>query len=290
MKILVTGGSGFVGRRFCDFYKNHEITNIDLKNGEDCRDFFKSNNEKFDLVIHLAAIVGGRETIENEPLSVATDLSIDAEMFNWAIKTNQERVVYFSSSAAYPVHLQNSEYFLKETDLNLSDIKNPDFTYGWAKMTGEYLANFARQKGVKVYVFRPFSGYGEDQDLSYPYPMNIKKALSDNNFFEIWGDGKQVRDFIYMDDIINFVNKVLELDIQDVFNIGTGEPTNFIDLANKVMKIANVKKEIIFLPNKPMGCIYRCADVSKMFKIYKPIYTLDERIEHSIEFFKNNFK
>ena len=117
MKILITGHLGFVGRSFLHYFKNnHDITGIDLKEGKDCRDFFKHSTEQFDLIIHLAAIVGGRETIENEPLSVATDLSIDSEFFNWVIKTKQPRVVYFSSSAAYPVHLQSPElkYHLKE--------------------------------------------------------------------------------------------------------------------------------------------------------------------------------
>lgn len=289
MKILITGSSGFVGKRFCEFYKNHDITKIDIKEANDCRDFFKVSNEKFDLVIHLAAIVGGRETIENEPLSVATDLSIDSEMFNWAIRTNQERVVYFSSSAAYPTILQESEHYLKESDINLNDIKNPDFTYGWTKLTGEFLAQFAAKKGVKVYIFRPFSGYGETQDLTYPYPQNIRKILLDNNKFEIWGDGLQVRDFIYIDDIVRCVDKVLELDIYNKpLNIGNGVPLNFIQLAELLMKVTGIKKELVFLPSKPIGCKFRCSDNTEMLKIYKPIYTLEDRIKHTIEYFNQN--
>ncbi len=188
MKILITGHLGFVGRSFLrHFNGKHEILGIDLKEGNDCRDYFKQSNQVFDLVIHLAAIVGGRETIENEPLSVATDLSIDSEFFNWVIKTKQKRVVYFSSSAAYPVHLQLPElkYQLKESDINLDDIRLPDYTYGWSKLTGEYLAKFVRQSGTKVYVFRPFSGYGADQDLTYPFPSFIDRINRKVDEFEI---------------------------------------------------------------------------------------------------------
>ena len=100
-KILITGHLGFVGRHYLKYFENnketHHITGVDIKEGNDCRDFFKENDEKFDLVIHLAAIVGGRETIENDPLAVATDLSIDAEFFNWTVRTKQEKVIYFSS-------------------------------------------------------------------------------------------------------------------------------------------------------------------------------------------------
>ena len=288
MKILITGSEGFVGKRFCEFYKNHEITKIDIKNGEDCRDFFKKNNDKFDLIIHLAAIVGGRETIEHEPLSVATDLSIDSEMFNWAVRTNQEKIIYFSSSAAYPVCLQTKSYHLKESDINLDSIKNPDLTYGWSKLTGEYLAKFLLKKGIKVYIFRPFSGYGENQDLSYPYSMNIKKAISDSSTFDIWGDGKQVRDFIYIDDIVFFVNKVVELDILKPLNIGSGTPINFLELAQKIMKIHGVNKKFNFLESKPIGCYFRCSDNSEMLKIYKPQFKLDDMIAKTIEYFKKN--
>ena len=106
MKILITGHMGFVGKYFMEKYSSHDILGIDIKEGNDCRDFFKSSNEYFDLVIHLAAIVGGRATIEGSPLSVATDLSIDSELCQWAIKNKPGRIVYFSSSAAYPIEYQ----------------------------------------------------------------------------------------------------------------------------------------------------------------------------------------
>jgi len=209
MNILITGHKGFCGRHFTQFLKEHEITGVDLKDGQDCRDFFKTSTQKFDLVIHLAAIVGGRETIEGQPLSVATELSIDAEMFNWAVHTKQPRLVYYSSSAAYPIKLQESAYKLKESDIDLENVHNPDFSYGWAKLTGEILAKYARAHGVAVHVLRPFSGYGEDQDLTYPFPSFIQRIKSNENPFTIWGDGNQVRDFIHIDDIVAATMKVV---------------------------------------------------------------------------------
>ncbi len=290
MKILITGSDGFVGKQFCEFYKNHDITKIDIKSNIDCREFFRKSNEKFDLIIHLAAIVGGRETIENQPLSVASDLSIDSEMFNWVIKTQQERVVYFSSSAAYPINLQQKEYYLRESDIDLDNIKNPDLTYGWAKLTGEYLAKFAIKAGVKVYIFRPFSGYGETQDLSYPFPSYIQKTISDNNIFEIWGDGRQVRDFIHIDDIVNFVHKVVELDIIKPLNIGSANPINFLQLSSMMMSLYGVKKEIKLLEAKPVGCLFRCSDNKEMLKIYKPQYSLEDMILKSFKYFNKKMK
>lgn len=285
MKILITGHLGFVGRSFLKYFGDrHQILGIDLKEGNDCRDYFKKSSEVFDLIIHLAAIVGGRETIEKEPLSVATDLSIDSEFFNWVIKTKQKRVVYFSSSAAYPIHLQNpdSKYRLKESDINLDDIRLPDYTYGWSKLTGEYLTKFVRENGTKVYVFRPFSGYGEDQDLTYPFPSFIDRIKRKVDEFEIWGDGTQVRDFIHMDDIVEAVMRVVDNDVEiDALNLGCGIATPFNELAKTMFEISGhtPSKGIKHLLEKPIGVSYRVCDPTLFNSIYTPKYTLEERIE-----------
>lgn len=298
MKILITGHKGFVGRHFCSLLKDHEITGIDIKDGNDCRDFFKTSSEKFDLVVHLAAIVGGRMTIEGNPIAVATDLSIDAEMFNWAVKTGQPRVVYFSSSAAYPIDLQNSTEWtrirtgyepfkvennlLVESDIDLKNIRNPDMTYGWAKLTGEMLAEHARKQGVNVHVFRPFSGYGEDQDLDYPFPSFIKRVKDKVEEFEIWGPGTQVRDFIHIDDICEAVMKAVELDIQEPINLSSGTGTSFIELAEKMMEISGHKVPIKTDQTKPVGVFYRVGDNTKMLEFYKPKISLEEGIKRAL--------
>jgi nucleoside-diphosphate-sugar epimerase len=209
MRILITGHKGFVGKYFMRKYAEHDIVGVDLKDGYDCRDFFFGHADaKFDLVIHLAAIVGGRMTIEGNPLAVADDLSIDSEFVQWCLKTKPGRVVYFSSSAAYPIKLQKLEdqYKLKETDIDLSDVSTPDLTYGWAKLTGEFCLQYLESAGIKVNVFRPFSGYGTDQDLDYPFPSYIRRGTLKLDPFEIWGDGTQVRDFIHMQDIVDAVD------------------------------------------------------------------------------------
>jgi nucleoside-diphosphate-sugar epimerase len=90
------------------------------------------------------------------------------------------------------------KYRLKETDINLADCSTPDMTYGWAKLTGEFCLQYLEQAGIKVNVFRPFSGYGTDQDLDYPFPSYIRRGNLKLDPFEIWGDGQQVRDFIHM--------------------------------------------------------------------------------------------
>jgi len=284
MKVLITGHKGFVGRHFVKYFEERgdEIVGVDIKDGLDCREFFKTCYEKFDLVVHLAAIVGGREMIENEPLAVATDLSIDSEMFNWAVRTGQKKIVYYSSSAAYPIKYQkeNSEIKMREDFIDLDDISNPDFTYGWSKLTGELLAEFAKKQGLSVYIFRPFSGFGEDQDLTYPMPSFVNRIINKVEEFEIWGDGSQVRDFIYIDDIVNATMKAVELDIQEPINLGNGIPISFNQVAEKLFEITGWKppKGIKHLTEKPVGVMYRCGDCTKMKEFYTPQYDLDSAL------------
>ena len=99
--------------------------------------------KKYDLVINLAAIVGGREVIENNPLAVAEDLEIDTAFWRWAVKNKK-------IGAAYPVHLQTKKNFrlLKEQDIDFSkdNLGKPDLSYGWAKLNNEYLNRFLWDK------------------------------------------------------------------------------------------------------------------------------------------------
>ena len=291
MKILITGHKGFVGRYFMKKYEGHDITGVDIVDGNDARDFFKADNTKFDLVIHLAAVVGGRATIEGQPLSVAVDLSIDAEMFQWALRTRPGRVVYFSSSAAYPIEYQTKapnlpnvviQRKLAEDDINLSNIKNPDLTYGWSKLTGEYLASFAEADGLKVNVFRPFSGYGTDQDLSYPFPSFIERGKRKANPFEVWGDGEQVRDFIHIRDVVDAVDAAIANDITGPVNLGSGVATSFNELAAMVMAEAGYKGEIAHLPAAPVGVTYRVCHPNKMLSFYTPKISLEEGIRNAL--------
>ena len=284
MKILITGHKGFVGRYFLEKYKNHDIVGIDIKEGNDARDFFKTDDTKFDLVIHLAAIVGGRQTIENAPISVAVDLSIDAEFFSWCLKTNPNHVVYFSSSAAYPIKYQysNSGIQLIENMIDLDKIESPDLTYGWAKLTGEYLAKFVAEAGVNVTIFRPFSGYGTDQDLSYPFPSFIHRGMKKQNPFQIWGDGTQVRDFIHIRDIINAVDVCVNNKIYGTYNLGTGIGISFNDLQAIICDIMKYKPKVEHIKTAPTGVMYRVCNPSLMKTFYNPTIPLEMGIEMAL--------
>ena len=289
MDVLITGSHGFVGKYFSWELQKYNVTYVDTKIGIDCRDFFKREDKQYDLVIHLAAIVGGRESIEGRPLAVADNLSIDSEFFQWCLKTKPKKVVYFSSSAAYPTHLQteaaekfvNQKILLKEETIDLSSgiIGIPDMTYGWSKLTGEYLAQFV----PNVHIFRPFSGYGWDQDLTYPFPMYVKRALERQDPFEVWGPGTQTRDFIHMKDVVEAVMTAVDLGITEPINLGTGRATSFIELAKMCMTEVGYQGSIETRPDKPVGCMHRVSDNSKLLSFYTPKITLEQGIAEAVD-------
>jgi nucleoside-diphosphate-sugar epimerase len=281
-KGLVTGGLGFVGGYFMErlIKDKWDVTMVDIKDGADCRDFFKENDTQFDLVVHLAAIVGGRESIEGRPLAVADNFSIDSEFFQWCLKTKPKKVVYFSSSAAYPVSLQRDERHvkLKETMSCWEHMSMPDMTYGASKLIGEYLASFVDN----VYIFRPFSGYGTNQDLTYPFPMYVKRAMDKANPFEVWGTGTQTRDFIHIRDIIEAVFVALEAPPLGPVNLGLGRSTSFIELATLCQDAVGYSGAIKTRPDKPVGCMHRVSDNSLLLSFYEPKITLEEGIEMAV--------
>ena len=221
------------------------------------RDKFSIDYIKLDDVFHFAAIVGGRAKIDGDPMMVALDLAIDAEFFYWICNNKPNRVLYPSSSAAYPIDLQTDEaaIALKETDIDFAKMGEPDMTYGWSKLTGEYLAKIAaKHYGVHITCIRPFSGYGEDQDLTYPIPAIARRAALKEDPFEVWGTGNQGRDFVHIDDVIDCILLAMDnIDDGTAINIGMGRLTSFREIIDVFCQFANYSPKIKTLLDKPVG-------------------------------------
>ena len=347
--VLITGGAGFVGRHFTHRLctKGWLVTVVDSLVSEsalhpsrwplhlqctdgqqlifikqDCREFFKSTKShiKWDLFIHLAAVVGGRMNIEGSPLLVADDLSIDSAAFQWAVdnstKPTLSKMVYFSSSAVYPLQYQRAVggTLLKENMVDLVDVRtdfgHSDSSYGWAKLTGEYLAHVARQTyGLNVSVYRPFSGYGEDQNEAYPFIAILKKIMARANPIQIWSNS--VRDFVYIEDIVTCVLDIESMDDNNnnfnnnnhssnshtvlngmPLNLATGIGTSFNDLVKLMAShYSSYDPDIVVVDDMPQGVHYRVGDVT-LSNSYgcQSTTSLKEGIEKAIEYLSQQTK
>jgi nucleoside-diphosphate-sugar epimerase len=241
---------------------------------------------EFDRVFHLASVVGGRKKIDGDPMEVAIDLGIDSIFFLWAVRNKHrvKKVLYASSSAAYPISLQseNGHIALQENviDFPHGKIGMPDMTYGWSKLTGEYLSYVAsKYYGLSVACVRPFSGYGEDQDLSYPVPAIAYRAARRDKPITVWGTGEQGRDFVHIEDCITAM--LLAIDrISDGrgVNIGTGRLTTFKELASLFVRLAGYDAPVQPQIGKPVGVASRYANPSDMeaWLGWKPEISLED--------------
>lgn len=283
-RVLVTGSGGFAGSHYINALRDNgwETVGFDIVTGVDARDYFRSADEKFDLVIHCAAVVGGRASIDGSPLMLAPNLEIDSAYFQWAERTKPGKLVYISSSAVYPVWMQGQQPWLRltETDVDLQNPELPDQLYGWAKLTGEMLAS--RYSG-DVLVIRPFSGYGHDQDLAYPFPAFAQRARQRQDPFVIWGSGTQVRDWIHIDDVVGATLSLVEDGARGPVNICSGDPVTMLELAEMMCAEAGYHPRFNVLTDKPLGVTYRVGNPTRMLEYYQPVISLEEGIRRAVK-------
>lgn len=290
-KALVTGSAGFVGAHMVRALdeRRYWVDAVDLADGIDARDVFSTYDDHYDLVVHAAAHVGGRVDIDGKPLYLAGyNLSLDGGLFEWVTRTRPGQVVYFSSSAAYPVALQEGEwavngYQLREDEIDLDDPYPADASYGMVKLVGERLAGMANDAGIPTYVFRPFSGYGPGQSPAYPFPSFAARARRREDPFEIWSDGNQVRDFIHIDDVVAGVLAALDADNRGPLNLCTGRGVSFNVLAAMFIEAAGYAPLITHHLDAPRGVTHRVGDPSWLREVYTPKITLEQGIAEALK-------
>lgn len=293
MNVLITGSAGFLGRHFAARLTadGHHVTGIDVAGPypAEAALILRYDKRRFDLVFHLAAVSPHRAAIDGRALAVgAGNLALDAALFDWAARTRPGRVVYFSSSAAYPVSLQcdyMSMWRLREEYVRLDDVPSPglpDAIYGWVKLTGERLADAYRQQGGAVTVVRPFSGYGEDQSSSFPFGAFRDRALAREDPFTIWGDGEQVRDWIHVDDVVGATLAAVEHGVDGPLNVCTGIGTSMRELAEMFAAQVGYRPEFDLHPERPTGVAYRVGDPTRLHEIYTPRVALDEGVKRAL--------
>ncbi|MFE4857365.1 NAD-dependent epimerase/dehydratase family protein [Streptomyces sp. NPDC056670] len=287
MDVLLTGHKGFIGRHLHRALEEqgHDVLGVDYeRHHSDAIDFFRYDSGGYDLAIHCAANVGGRAVIDGSPLAVATNLALDSWYMRWLARSGTQRAVYFSSSAAYPVALQQPGeiHRLVETDIDYEQPGRPDATYGLAKLTGEQLCQYAAAEGTRMTILRPFSGYGSDQDPAYPFPAFIRRARERQDPFEVWGSGSSTRDWIHIDDLVGATLAAVDQDVEGPVNLGWGRPVSFDELAGYVTQAAGYSPVVKHLGDAPQGVHHRVCDPKKMLAFYQPKVTLEEGIRRAL--------
>lgn len=271
MKTLVTGSAGLIGSHVCRALAaaGHEVRGLDVvTDGTDARDFFRKTTGRFAAVVHCAATVAGVD--KRGSIVHAQNLETDAAMFQWAARARPGRVVYFSSSCAYPAALGQAGKALREDDIDLRAPRWPDGLYGWVKLTGELLAATVAAGGVPVTVVRPFSVYGPGMREGFAVRSFAEQARARADPVEVWGDALQVRDFIHAADVAAAVAVILQRGIGGPVNLGTGEGTSLAELAALAGRAAGYSPQVKVNEAKPAGVSRLVADASRLHSFYRP--------------------
>lgn len=304
MKVIVTGGAGFVGSHLIELLvsKNHFPIIVDNLNSglySNIKTFVDSKKAKFikcdirnfkkvmelpkvDAVIHLAAIASVVESISN-PIFV-NDVNVNGTLniLEFCRKKKIKKLVFTSSAAIY------GDYEKKITETSPTI---PTTVYGSTKLTGEqYCKIYSNLFGINITVLRPFNIYGPRQNDAYAGVISkFMDKLNENKSLIIFGDGRQTRDFIHVDDVARAFYLALQHKKKtfDVFNLATGKSTSINELS-KIFLLAANKPELKAIHKKSIpGVVVHSSTNPKKIKQnlhFAPIISLKDGITKFVKF------
>jgi UDP-glucose 4-epimerase len=286
--VLITGGTSFIGSSIADrlIERGAKVRVVDdLSSGrlENVRGHLSSGKIDFlqadlrepgvtraamqgvDTVFHLAADHGGRGYVDLHQAGPASNFFLDGLVFAEALKAKVKKVVFASSGCVYPNFLQSDTS--KEVYLTEDLTKGPndaDNMYGWAKLMAEFtLQAYVREHGLKAASCRYFTVYGPRGVENHAVIAMIARSFVKQDPFEVWGDGTQIRNWTYIDDIAEGTILAGEkIDDGTAVNLGTMERVRVIDAVNLVCEFAGYKPKIKLRPDMPTGPLNRVADNS----------------------------
>jgi UDP-glucose 4-epimerase len=311
--VLVTGGASFIGStladglvareasvRIVDDFSSGAMPNIqhllDGRRAElirgDLRDPTVAAKavDGMDVIFHLAADHGGRGYVDLHQWACSTNLGLDAVIFRAAVDAGVERIVYASSGCIYPLYLQadsDEMLYLTETMAGAPGY-DPDGMYGLAKLAGELtLKAIHHDLGIKTASCRYFTVYGPRGVENHAVIAMIARAFLRQDPFHVWGNGEQIRNWTYVDDIVEGTILVAER-IEDgrAVNLGTMERVRVIDAVKMVCELAGYSPEIVLQPEMPTGPMNRVADNSLARRLgWEPKMLFADGVRRTLEWY-----
>ncbi|MGG3926633.1 NAD-dependent epimerase/dehydratase family protein [Metabacillus fastidiosus] len=317
MRILVTGGAGYIGSHLVErlLENGHSVISLDnLSTGRKDylndvlthpkhefvygsaldRTLLNDLLDKCDAVYHLAAVLGVKNTVEN-PLKVIEG-NIDATRNILELAFPRKIKVIFSSTSEVYGKNENLPFY-EDSDRVLGSASKHRWCYATAKALDEHLCFAYMDKGLPIVILRYFNSYGP-KALATQYGGVIPKFISaalENKPLYVYGDGTQTRCFTFIDDTVDGTILSLNYEKSDVFNIGNNKSISINELAIKIKELTNSSSSIIHIPyEQAYGKGYedtpsRIPDLSKVKKNlnYDPKISIDEGLKRTIKWYKN---
>jgi len=301
MKILVTGGNGFIGHTLVKHLlnENNDVKVIDIKPVKFTHprlEFVKKSVledirwdlRDCDIVYHLAAELGVVNSDKKPLNTLAVNIDGTVNVFRCALGTNVKKIVYTSSSEIYGES--------REIPIREDSPKSPVSIYGVSKLTAEmYAKGYVQEYGMDINPVRLFNAYGPGQGFEWVVPIFIKKVLNNEQPL-VFGDGSQVRCFTYIEDIVKGVTAVMKKGAKgDAYNIANTDEITMKELAELIIKISgkNLKPKIVGFGKdtrtKEREIMKRIPSVEKLKSLgWKPEVNIQEGIKKTFSWYKEN--
>lgn len=306
--ILVTGGSGMIGRQLisilqsynanltvADLFDNNFLNNdinfikTDLRDYDQCKSICKNK----DIVFNLVGVKASPKACLEKPASIMGPmLQFNTNMIEAAIFNNIEWFLYTSSIGVY-----QPDSILKVENYNGTNPSKNDWYGGWAKRMGEMLIEaHQKEKNIKLAsIVRPANVYGPfdnfDLESAMVIPSLIRKAY-ENEVLEVWGDGTQIRDFIHAKDVALGMIFAVENKISEPLNLGSGHGVSIKEIAEIISKF--FAKFIVWKPTPTLGDPVRILDMSKTKNLgFETTVSIEKGLIETIEWYlenKNNIR